>query len=246
VSNQRKEFTRADLRGAWFRHSDLGDVHMRGVNLGGADLWGEIEGWGEIDGLRVNGVEVAPLIEAELDRRHPERAVLRAKDPDALRAGWAGLEAMWAATLERIATMPAGTASVSVDGEWSLAETLRHLVLATDGWLGGAIHGREHPFHPLGMPFWEWHGKAAELGLDVDAAPTFEEVLTARADRVAMVRDYLATATAADLAATNDGPLWERRTFTALECLGVIFNEEWWHHQFAVRDLDAIAAGAAP
>jgi len=36
--------------------------------------------------LRVNGVDVAPLVEAELNRRFPGRADRRTGDPDGLRA----------------------------------------------------------------------------------------------------------------------------------------------------------------
>ncbi len=43
---------------------------------------------------------------------------------------------------------PAGTVDVSVDGEWSFAQTLRHLVLATDMWLGRAVLQIEKSFHP--------------------------------------------------------------------------------------------------
>jgi uncharacterized protein YjbI with pentapeptide repeats len=82
------QFVGATLRGAWFRESDLRGARIRGADLTGAEISGDI------DGLLVNGVEVAPLVEAELDRRHPERAVLHAKDADSLRAGWAGMEAM--------------------------------------------------------------------------------------------------------------------------------------------------------
>ena len=41
-----------------------------------------------------------------------------------------------------------------VDGEWSFAETLRHLVMATDTWLGRAVLEQEpeQAYHPLGMP----------------------------------------------------------------------------------------------
>src|SRR6478736_5686280 len=81
---------RADLSGADLRDVDLSRARMRGVYLWQAEIDGDIEG------LTVNGVEVEPLIAAELDRRHPERAILRATDPDGLRAGWAALEAMWA------------------------------------------------------------------------------------------------------------------------------------------------------
>jgi hypothetical protein len=51
--------------------------------------------------VRVNGVDVIPLVEAELNRRFPGRADRRAEDLDGLRAAWA--------TLERVAAMPAGT-----------------------------------------------------------------------------------------------------------------------------------------
>jgi DinB superfamily/Pentapeptide repeats (8 copies) len=141
------EFVGADLRGAWFRQSDLSGVRIRGGDLTRAELDGEI------DGLRVNGVEVAPLVDAELNRRYPERAALGARDADSMRAGWTGLEAMWAPTLERVEAMPPGTVDVSVDGEWSFAQTLRHLVFATDAWLGSAILGKPDAYHPIGVPF---------------------------------------------------------------------------------------------
>jgi hypothetical protein len=230
------QFRDVDLRDAWFRIADLRGVRMRGVSLGDADLDGEL------DGLRIWGVEVAPLVEAELDRRHPERAALRATEPADLGAGWAGLEAMWATTVERVSTMPPGTEDVSIDDEWSFAQTLRHLVLATDAWLGLAILRRERPFHPLGLLFSEAAGRESELGLDVDATPSYDEVLQARAGRVAMVRDYLAHVAPEELAATRASPWgtgWQPRV---LDCLRVIFDEEWHHHRYAVRDLDTIDA----
>jgi hypothetical protein len=76
--------------------------------------------------FRVNGADVIPLVEAELNRRFPGRADRRATDPDGLRAAWAALERTWAAALQRAAAMPAGTVNVSVGGEWSFAQTLRH------------------------------------------------------------------------------------------------------------------------
>ena len=101
--------------------------------------------------LLINGVDVVPFVEAELNRRFPGRADRRAADPDGLRSAWAALERTWAATLERVAAMPAGTVDVSVAGEWSFAQTLRHLVLATDAWLGRAVLGIDQPFHPFGL-----------------------------------------------------------------------------------------------
>jgi DinB superfamily len=51
--------------------------------------------------------------------------------------------------------MPAGTVDISVGGEWSFAQTLRHLILATDMWLGRTILEIEQPFHPIGPNFLE-------------------------------------------------------------------------------------------
>lgn len=230
------EFVGTDLRGAWFRESRLRGVRIRGADLTGAELDGDI------DGLRVNGVEVAPLVEAELDRRHPERAALRARDADSMRAGWAGLEAMWAPTMERVAAMPPGTVDVSVDGEWSFAQTLRHLVFATDAWLGSAVLGKPDAYHPIGVPYSGWREQAAGL-LDLGATPSYEEVLQVRADRVAMVRDVLATLTDERLGEQVSPPVFMRAPqLPVAECLWVIMNEEWHHHRYVLRDLAAIDA----
>ena len=145
---QGAEFVDADLRGARFVGADLTGVVMRGVDVGQVDIDSP---WLAHDAfLRVNGVDVIPLVEAELNRRFPGRAERRAGDPDGLRAAWAAAERTWAATLARVAAMPAGTVDVSMDGEWSFAQTLRHLVLATDLWLRRAILGIAPPYHPLG------------------------------------------------------------------------------------------------
>ena len=201
---QEAEFVDADLRGARFVGADLSGVVMRGVDIPGAD----IDAPWLFDGgfLRVNGVDVAPFVEAELNRRFPGRADRRAADPEGLRAAWAALERTWAATLDRVAAMPAGTVDVSVDGEWSFAQTLRHLVLATDTWLGRAILELEQPFHPLGLRRRRRRGRRlGHVGLH-DDPPSYAEVLEARAGRVALVRDFLATVTSDELATTRKNP----------------------------------------
>jgi hypothetical protein len=241
---RRAEFVRANLSGASFRDSGLAGVRMRGVDLSEADLDGMIAG------LRILGVEVLPLVLAELDRRYPERAILTATDPDAIRAGWARLETMWAATVGRVLAMPPGTADVSVDGEFSFAQTLRHLVLATDGWLGQAIKHEERPFHPLGVLFWEAQGQEDSFGLVApDAVAPFEEVLKVRSGRQAMVAAFLADITADRLATVCGSAVWDdapdAEEMTVLACLRVIFDEEWQHHRYAVRDLDAIESSLA-
>ena len=235
-------FVGADLRGARFVGADLSGVVMRGVELQGTDidtpwLW-------DGDGLRVNGIDVTPFVEAELNRRFPGRAERRAEDPDGLRAAWAGLERTWTATLDRVAAMPAGTVDVSVDGEWSLAQTLRHLVLATDLWLGRAILEREQPFHPFGLADTGTENDGLDMSAFATDPPSYAEVLEARESRVAMVRDFLAGVTPEELAAPRRNPHDPDRPETTRSCLHVILEEEWEHHRYAVRDLDAIEGKA--
>ena len=240
---QGAEFVDANLRGARFVRADLSGVVMRGVDLAQGDIDAP---WLSAGGgfLRVNGVDVIPFVEAELDRRFPGRAHRRAGDPDGLRQAWAELERTWAATLARVAAMPAGSVDVSVDGEWSFAQTVRHLVLATDTWLGRAILGIEQPFHPIGQAGPGAEDDGLDLSIFTTTTPSYAEVLEVRAGRVAMVRDVLATVTAEELAVVRSNPWDPDYQETTLSCLHVILEEEWEHHRYAVRDLDAIEAGS--
>lgn len=235
------EFVGTDLRGARFVGSDLSGVVMRGVYVQG----GDIDSPWLLDGesfLRVNGVDVAPFVEAELNRRFPGRADRRAEDPDGLRAAWAAVERTWAGTLNRVAAMPEGTVDVSVGGEWSFSQTLRHLVMATDVWLGRAILEIEQPFHPIGQPYAEYETDGNDMSIFTTGTPSYAEVLEVRAGRVAMVRDFLTTVTSDELAAPRRNPWNPEYPETTLSCLHVILGEEWEHHRYAVRDLDAIEA----
>lgn len=235
----RPQFVDADLRGARFVRSDLSGAVMRGVDVAGADIdapW-LLE---EESFLLVNGVDVAPFVEAELNRRFPGRADRRAGDPDGLRAAWARLEETWAVTLERVSGMPDGTVDVSVDGEWSFAQTLRHLVMATDTWLGRAILEREQPYHPIGQPHVEYETDGYDMSVFTTATPSYVEVLAARESRVAMVREFLAGVSEEELATRRSNPWAPGHPETTLSCLHTILEEEWEHHRYAVRDLDAI------
>ncbi len=238
---QGAEFVDADLSGARFVEADLSGVVMRGVEVARADIDAPWLPEGEF--FRVNGVDVIQFVEAELNRRFPGRADRRAGDPDGLRAAWAVLERTWAATLERVAAMPAGTVDVSVAGEWSFAQTLRHLVHATDTWLGKAVLEIEQPYHPIGQADTSAGDGGSDDASNVSAVtPSYAEVLEVRAGRVAMVRDFLATVTPEELAATRRNPHAPEHPETVLSCLHVILEEEWEHHRFAVRDLEAIEA----
>lgn len=242
---RKSEFVGVTLRGSRFIESDLSEIVMRGVDIAGADIDAPWLLEGDAKPLLVNGVDVAPYVDAELNARFPGRAERAATDPDGLRAAWAALERTWAATLDRAAAMPDGTVDVSVAGEWSFAQTLRHLVFATDLWIGRTVLGLDDGFHPLGLG----DTSAEEEGLDVELSatpnPPYADVLAARASRVALMRDYLASVTAADLTVDRPNPHDPSYTESTLHCIHTIFEEEWEHHRFAVRDLDAVAAGDA-
>jgi len=237
------EFVDADLRGARFTRVDLSGAVMRAVMLDGADLdapW-LLEGGAS---LLVNGVDVAPLVEAELNRRMPGRDLRRADDPEGLRVAWAALERAWASSLDRVAAMPAGTVDVSVDGEWSFSQTLRHLVMATDTWLRGAVLGIAQPYHPLGQPNAEYETDGYDMSVFAPGVPDFADVLAARADRAAMVREVLAGVTSEALDEARPNPWAPDHAETVRSCLQVILEEEWEHLRFALRDLDAIERAA--
>jgi uncharacterized protein YjbI with pentapeptide repeats len=239
-----RQFVDADLSGARFVRTDLSGARLRAVHVDGMDL----EAPWLLDGgtLLVNGVDVVPFVDAELDRRFPGRALRRAEDPEALRAAWSALEIAWAAALARAAAMPDGTVEVSVDGEWSFAQTLRHLVMATDTWLRKAVLQVGEPYHPIGQPNAEYEMDGGDPSTFSMTDPSYAEVLAVRAERVAMVRDFLAQVSPAQLDEQRRNPWAPEHPETVRSCLHTILEEEWEHLRYATRDLDALDSTVAP
>jgi hypothetical protein len=233
-------FEEADLSGARFHNVYLRGTTIRGAVLDGVDIDGAIEG-----PLFVNGVDVAPLVEAEQLRLFPELAMLRPTDAAGYRAGWAEIERLWAGTVDRARRLPPELLHERVDGEWSFIQTLRHLVFATDAWVRRAYLGEESPYHPLDLPHTETD-PALEVPNDPDARPTLDEVLALRADRMATVRQVLDELTDERLAGRTDpvpGPGYPPPdSYEVSRCLGAILNEEWEHRRFAERDLAVLEA----
>ena len=202
---------------------------MRGVDIAGMDIDAPWLSQGQ--GLRVNGVDVTSFVEQELDSRFPGRRERGAESPAGLREAWTSADRAWDAAIERAAGLPAGSVDLRIDDEWSFAETLRHLVHATDIWLGKGVLGRgEADFHPLGLSY---GGKGSEV-------VSLDDVLAARADRAAMMRDFLATVTDEVLDVERRNPHNPANAETVRSCLHVILRESWEHLRFALRDLDAI------
>jgi uncharacterized protein YjbI with pentapeptide repeats len=230
-------FHDVDLTGARFDLVDLTGVTIRGSALVNVDISGEIEN------LRVNGVDVVPLVEAELNRRYPDRVKMRPADADGFREAWGILERLWPQTVERARGLAPDLLHEQVDGEWSFIETLRHLVFATDAWVRRAVLGEPSPWDPLDLPHDEMPDEPS-VPRDRGARPSLDQVLALRADRMATVRQVLASLTDEQLADRTEPVLEpgypEPESFPVRRCLQAILSEEWQHRLYAERDLAAL------
>ncbi|HEU4488636.1 MAG TPA: DinB family protein [Actinomycetota bacterium] len=251
------DFTKEDLSGsrfenvyltdAQFHDVDLSNASFRSVNLSGVRIRGaalvDIDISGEVENLRVNGVDIVPLVEAELNRRHPDRVKMRPADADGFREAWDIVERLWHSTIERGQRMPTELLHERVEGEWSFIETLRHLVFATDAWVRRAILGEPSPWDPLDLPHDEMPDEPS-IPRDRSARPSLDEVLALRAGRMGTVRGLIADLTDETLGEMTEPVLEpgypEPESFAVRDCLEVILSEEWEHRLYAERDLHVL------
>jgi hypothetical protein len=228
-----------DFSGARFVDCDLSGVTIVDGWLVGVDVSGYVEG------LRVNGVDVTGYVEAELDRLHPERVQLREiRDADGFRAMWDTVERLWTDTVARAERLPEAQLHERVDEEWSFVETMRHLVFITDSWAGRTILDEPMPYSRLALPQTAYRpADAMALGMDVDAEPSYAQVMTVRAERTAQVRrivDNLSNQELGRLCSRSPAPGYPEEDRPVADCLGVVMQEECEHHRFAVRGLAAL------
>jgi hypothetical protein len=205
---------------------------MRSVDVDGLDIDSHDLSFGT---LFVNGVDVVPLVDAELNRQFPGRELQKAQTPDGLREGWIAVQSAWHTT---VSDTPTDLVDAHVEDEWSLAQTLRHLILATDAWLRGAILRIQQPFHEIGQIY----TGADEMDFDMSIfradPPTYQEILAVRAERQRLMTDFLATATAQLLAEERENP-WGGGDWhpSVGDCIRIILEEEWAHLRYIRRDL---------
>jgi hypothetical protein len=238
------EFVKQDLSGARFEQVDFSRAWFRNVYFTGATVRGawleDVDIDGEIRNVRINGVDIAPLVEAELNRRYPERTKLDPTDADGFREAWEIIERVWPATVERAQRLPPELLHERVGGEWSFIETLRHLVFATDAWVRRAILGHSEPYSPLGLPHDEMEPDAS-VPSDPDARPSLDEVLELRTNRMRTVHDVIANLTD-NVVGSETEPVPPpgyppAGSYAVRRCLRAIVNEEWLHRLYAERDL---------
>jgi len=251
-SRRGETFRRLDLSGAVFDDTYLTGARFKNVDLRRAVFRGslllDVEISGEVERLSVNGVDVTSFVEAELDRRDPDRTKMHPTDPAGFREAWGVLERRWSETVERARRLGAVDPDLlheRVDGEWSFVETLRHLVFATDAWIGRALLGDPSPWSPLDLP----HDDMAdipEVPRDLGVRPSLDEVLELRRDRMATMRRVVEGLTQEQLAGTTtpvtEPGYPEPEAYPVQRVVGCIVNEEWHHHQYATRDLAVLEA----
>jgi hypothetical protein len=223
----------------WFRNIYVKDVVVRGAWLEDIDVDAALVN------VTVNGVDIGPLVEAELNRRDPERHLIHPQDADEFRAGWAMVERRWAAAVARARELPEELLHERVDEEWSFIETLRHLVMATDAWVLRVVEGIPHPYWPLGLPHDEM-GDVPGVPDDRDARPSLDEVLAAREERFAVVRRVIGALTDADIDRMTEpvtAPGYPpSESYRVGRALGAILVEEFLHREYAERDLAVLEA----
>jgi hypothetical protein len=230
----------ADFSGARLHAADFAGAKITDGYFVGAEIWGDITD------MRLNGVDVEPLVVAEMERLSPERAKLRAADPEGFADAWAMIEQLWEATVARAGGLPEATLHERVDDEWSFVETLRHLIMATDCWLRRMVKGIERPYHPWGLAG-SWLENPAGWGIDATANPAFAEVLVVRRQHMDEVGAVISSLTGEELERTclpPETPGHPTRQHSVGKCLRVVLDEEWEHHRYAVRDLDLLESTA--
>jgi hypothetical protein len=242
-------FYEVDLTRSRFENIDFTEARFHNVYLTGAKIRGawleNVDIDGEVRNVQINGIDIGPLIEAELDKRHPERAKLRPTDADGFREAWTVIEESWQPTIERARRLAPELLHERVDAEWSFIETLRHLVFCTDAWVKRAMLGDPSPYDPLDLPHTEGHHDAS-VPNDPDARPSLDHMLALRADRMGVVREVIAGLTDVVLDGTTEPvppPGYpEAGSYAVRRCLGAVVNEEWLHRLYAERDLAVLEA----
>ncbi|MBN2394630.1 MAG: DinB family protein [Anaerolineae bacterium] len=172
-----ERFENRDLAGTLFHNVNLhkatfDDVNMEGVQIHNANLKDMTINDANIAGLTIYGMRIDQLIEAELDRRDPERTRLRMSDildPKEVRRVLAHLDELRAEFYARLRATPPDVLNTHPGPDrWSALEHVRHLVFAEDMYLNRWLLRNEQPWYKLGFlpPFLEGNPAFADIGTE--------------------------------------------------------------------------------
>jgi hypothetical protein len=156
-------------------------------------------------------------------------------DVDAARSSVAEVTGAIEATITRATSFTDEERNRRVDDEWSTVESIRHIVMVVDGWLGRTIKGEDDPFHPIGLTPHFMPGVPPGTSIDPDADPTFDEACEVLRGRLSTLETFVNGLTADELARAIGG-----HAENVAGGLGVIFDELTYHNGFMNRDLTKI------
>ena len=232
-----EDYARAIVWGVNFADAEFEDVNFTGATM--KRVWlRNVSVDGFVDRLIVNGVDVTDAVNAG-DPWWPLRGMLRPTDGDGHRAAWAALQEAWSALIEGARHTDPDVLRTSVNGEWSLRDTLRHLVFVTDKWLFSPLTGTT-VFTAMGLSNtgsrdFPWPG------IDNAADPDPSDVVATYTERSGRVADFLETFDPEGLPAEVE--ILENGVMPGAECLYAVFEEEFEHLRYATRDLALIREG---
>lgn len=155
-----EKFENSNMAGAIFHNVNLegsafDDVNLAGASIRNANMRNFSIADADIRGLTIYGFHIDQLIEAELDRRDPERVRLRMEDcydPECVRAVLDHLCEVRASFGDflRKADPPLLVLRPDPDN-WSVLENLRHLIFAEDLYLNRWLLQNDEPWCKLGL-----------------------------------------------------------------------------------------------
>ena len=233
-----RDLTRAVFWGVWLRDATFRDVDFTGVRAHHV-LLEDVQLDGFVDRLVINGVDVTDHVNAH-DPWQPLRGMIRPRTADAIRATWRELRTRWSAVIDRAAELTDEQRRRRVDDEWSFTETLRHLVFVADKWILRPMTGAD--FHAIGMP----NSGSIDVpwpGIDRSAAPTYDEIVEVRTAQSDAIDRVLAELT--DDRLDDRIEVLENGTGVVLDGWHTLFEEEFEHLRYALRDLAEITPDAA-
>lgn len=236
---------------SWSTGGDFSNKKLRNVDFTNARIVGasmvNASFEGEIYGLKINGIEVQPLITGELERRYPERKELFTTTPEGMKRAYDIVFGQLDATFDRARRLTEEQRNQRVDDEWSVVETIRHLVFAVDSWILRTVLGMADPYDPIGLPFTEMRPTPG-VTCDPQARPSFEEAVEVWKTREEIVRDVIDALTPQELerkiTVTGDGYPEAGLETQVIGPLWTILEEAWWHNRFMNRDMDVLEGAA--
>ena len=205
------EFVNVNLHKSHFEDVNLAESVIHNANLYNVNIYDA-----NIQGLTIFGIRVDELIEAELDRRDPDRVSLRMKNvhdiAEVLRV-IQNLNQLRATFKTRLRSLPSNVINNHPGpGRWSALEHTRHLVFAEDMYLNRWILRNHEPWIKLGFlpPFLFDNPDYADVG--TEPTQDLEQVLKVWEDLHARMLSWINEAGEQDLAKDTSSITFGQKT----------------------------------